>query len=372
MKICVIGGGNVGTLISAELSLSGAHDVSLLASRAYMFSNEITIEDWNDNSIKTAHINLITDDKEKALNKAEVILITVPANIVPITVKEIAPYVKPGTLIGVIPGSGGVEFASKILLEKGCILFGLQRVPSITRTKEYGKIVVNQSRKTKLEVAAIPIAYSKKIAELMELLFNIPCEELKNFLSVTLTPSNPILHTTRLYSIFKNYREGTFFENQIYFYKDWNDEASEMLINCDLELQNICKSLIELDMSGVKSLLKHYEVNNKEEMTNKISNIKAFENIFSPLIKTDKGYIPDFDNRYFTADFPYGLCIIKGIGELVKIATPNIDKVLKWYEKFADKEYFIGNDFIGKDIKETGIPQNYGIDTREALINFYR
>jgi len=44
-----------------------------------------------------------------------------------------------GQMIGVVPGSGGAEFAFKGCIDKRCVLFGLQRVHSISRLKEYGK-----------------------------------------------------------------------------------------------------------------------------------------------------------------------------------------------------------------------------------------
>ena len=34
----------------------------------------------------------------------------------------------------------------------------------------------------------------------------------------------------------------------------------------------------------------------------------------------------------------------------IKVKTPNIDKVLKWYEKFADVEYFVNEEYKGKDL----------------------
>lgn len=371
MNICIIGGGNMGTLISAEISLSKKHNVRLLASKAHLFSNEIIIDDWNDNTQKRAHIGLITADKQKALENAELILITVPANALAKLVEEIYPYVQKNAIIGMIPGSGGAEFVLSQFRQKGCIIFGLQRVHSIARIVEYGKIVSNQSRKTKLGIAAIPHSSTKEIVDMAEKLFEIPCEFLPGYLNITFTPSNQILHTTRIYSLFKNYG-GKGYTKQEYFYKDWNNESSKVLIDCDKELQDICKNLTEFDLSGVKSLLTHYEVNNEKELTHKISTIPAFQNILTPMVKKENGeYIPDKENRYFTADFPYGLCIIKGFADILKVATPHIDKVLKWYEKFANVEYFVENEFKGKDLINTGIPQNFGITTRVEIIKHY-
>lgn len=213
---------------------------------------------------------------------------------------------------------------------------------------------------------------TQEISNLLSDLFQMPCNTLPNYLNVTFTPSNQILHTTRIYNLFNDYYEGKTYNKQSYFYKEWDDASSKTLLACDKELQKICENLQEFDLTGVKSLLIHYEVNNYREMTYKLSHIPAFQISLTPMIKVgDDEYIPDKNNRYFTNDFPYGLCIIKGFADILKVKTPNIDKVLKWYEKFADVEYFVNEEYKGKDLINTGIPQNYGILTKKDIIEFY-
>ena len=90
------------------------------------------------------------------------------------------------------------------------------------------------------------------------------------------------------------------------------------------------------------------------------------------MIKTEKGYIPDFQSRYFTEDFPFGLCIIKGFCYIADVNTPYIDEVLKWYEKISYQEYFTETGFNGKDLENTAVPQMFGIKTKQDVYNFYR
>ena len=89
------------------------------------------------------------------------------------------------------------------------------------------------------------------------------------------------------------------------------------------------------------------------------------------MIKTDKGFKPDFSSRFFTEDMPCGVSIIKALALLVDVKTPTIDKILSWYEKMTGIQYFKEDGTFGKDIAETTIPQNFGIDTVENLKNFY-
>jgi hypothetical protein len=55
------------------------------------------------------------------------------------------------------------------------------------------------------------------------------------------------------------------------------------------------------------------------------------------------GYMPDFNFRYLSEDVPTGLCFTRGVGELLGVKTPSIDKVLLWAQEKLKKE------FIGKD-----------------------
>ena len=74
----------------------------------------------------------------------------------------------------------------------------------------------------------------------MEELLHIKTRIVKEYLSITLTPSNPVLHITGLYNVFKNYKKGMYYKNELKFYEEWNDEASEVLFRYDKEVQEIC------------------------------------------------------------------------------------------------------------------------------------
>ena len=75
-------------------------------------------------------------------------------------------------------------------------------------------------------------------------------------------------------------------------------------------------------------------------------------------IPVSTGLIPDLHSRYFTADFPYGLFVIKQIGDIAGVAMPNINMLIDWYDNIAlvnDKLYL----------------SDYGISNMEDLKEFY-
>lgn len=134
------------------------------------------------------------------------------------------PFLKPGVMIGIIPGNGGGEAAFKPAIKKGAIVFGLQRVPSVARLVEYGKSVCTTGYRKTLYVAALPKKYTQQCCRIIADGLQMRCEQLPDYLNLTLTPSNLILHTTRLKTLFKDYIPGkTFYDSVPLFYEEWSD-----------------------------------------------------------------------------------------------------------------------------------------------------
>ena len=365
MKIAILGGGNVGTLTAAELSLK--NNVRIYTSNTTGNKN-INVYNKNEELLYTSGTIKFSNDLKEVIEDAEVIISTFPSNIFPKFVKNINSYIKENAYLIFMPGTGGKEYITKKYISKNINIVGLQRVYSIARLKEKGKSVYMLGKKERLYASAIPRNKTKDACELLQKLFNIPTYQLNNYLEVTFTPSNPILHTSRLYSMFKSMEK---YKNEILFYEDWDYESAEILFKCDEELQKLCNKLDEIDLTGVVSLKKYYESSDEESFVNKIKSIESFKGISAPMIEKNGIFLPDYNSRYFTEDFPFGLFIIKGFSEICQVDTPIIDDVLRWFQTIKEKEYLIGNKLTGKDIKELGIPQNYGIRTIQDIYNFY-
>ena len=105
------------------------------------------------------------------------------------------------------------------------------------------------------------------------------------------------------------------------FYEEWDEESSRILFECDDELRKICNKLDKLNLEEVVSLKEYYESKTEEKFANKLKSIKSFKGIKAPMIKSKGKYIPDYESRYFTEDFPYGLLIIKWFALICDIIT---------------------------------------------------
>lgn len=370
-NICIIGAGNIGVACAFDISLNDNYSVTIFSKRANTLPSKFTKINSLDNTEKESNPIIVTNDEEIAFKNAEIILVTVPSFMTDTVVKQILPYSP--KIVFYIPGYGGKELFSKPLVDKNIIIAGLERVPYIARLKN--ETTVCATKKPDLSCSALKSRDTEYACQLLEDMFNITCNRINSYLTISFTPSNPILHTARLYSMFKDYDFNSYLQSQILFYAAWDDNSSEVLIGMDKELEAVCNAFSEIDLSQFKTIRTHYESFDIKAMTNKISNIPAFKNIYSPLKKIDNKelYIIDSESRYFQEDFPYGLCILKGFADIVNIQTPYMNKVLKWFEKISKRKVLSPDEHVLlSDIDYTGIPQRFGLTDKQDVIKFYK
>jgi hypothetical protein len=349
MVITIIGGGNIGTQFAVHCAAKG-HNVRILTSSTEVFGKTLTAVDENDSVILEGDIVFATSDPGKALTGADAVFVTFPSNLMKKAADQVYTFCGRDTLIGVVPGNGGSECAFRRCIEKGNTFFCIERVPAVARLVKKGCTVRSVGYRQELHTAAVPSSEAERCASFVSSIFDIPCRAIPSVLSLTLTPSNPVLHTTRLMTIFRDYREGTVYDRLPLFYEEWDDETTELLFRCDEEVQKICRSLPMFDLSDVKSLREHYESPTPELLTRKIRSIKAFKGLGTPSVKTADGYIPDLHSRYFTADFSYGLSAIVQAARFAGTDIPALESVLGWYDRIKlEKDVFRYEDYGIRD-----------------------
>lgn len=371
-NITIIGGGNIGTLLAANLSSKPQFEVKLLTSNTTKWQKDLEVYDADDNLIRTGKLTGVYSDAKEAFKDADIIFCTLPSNIYHDKIKEYLPFIDSKTYFGVLPGMGGKEFPFYQNQYSKLKYFAFQRVPGVARIKEYGKSVYDLGQRDLLHYATKNINKSEnlKLKLNFEEIFGIKCMQLDNLLNVTLTPSNPILHTSRLYGLSKLQVNGVFEEKPL-FYNDWDRYSSEILLGMDTEVQDICNSIEGLNLSNVRSLTSHYEATTADQLTNKLRSIKSLSNIESPMIKNNDSWIFDYNSRYFTEDFTYGLCIIKSFSHILNLSSPNIDIVLKWYQNISNQEFYKKGIYVGDSLLDLPLPQNFGILNLTDIIDFY-
>ncbi|MGL5764008.1 MAG: NAD/NADP octopine/nopaline dehydrogenase family protein [Sarcina sp.] len=375
MRVGIIGAGNIGTYLAGYISLNENNKVWIHTSKPERFSEILTVVETEKNIEHKVKIHKVTDNIEELVVNSELILITHPSFMVRETLGEVVRYLNEGTIVGTIPGFGGKEFYIDELRAKGGIYFGSQRVPSITRLEKYGEVVHLRQRNKFMKIAAIPSKKGNEIADILTNLIDIPCEAIDNYLGITLSPSNPTMHPSRLYELFKDYEEGVIYPEHSLFYEGWGSVASQTLLDLDEELKSIVKSLnvnnafLTSDFEEIKL---RYDIQTAEQLSEKIQNAIGFLTIKTPMISENEGFVPDLESRYFTEDLEYGLCIIKAFAELCNLEVKTVDKVVYWAQNLFGKEYIVEGKLCGQDVKNLMIPQNMGISTKEDLIKYYK
>ena len=191
MKITIVGGGNLGTLLGAVFAQKG-NSVTIHTSKPHKFSKELEVYDNKDNLLYQGTIEKATDDWKEAIENADLIWVTVPPQLFVETANLMLPHVKKGQLVGIIPGAGAAEFAFKPLIDKGVLFFGLCRVPTIARLKEYGKSSYMLGPAPFLLIGSIPANKAEYVCKYVQPLFDMECRPVATYLTVAFTPSNPV------------------------------------------------------------------------------------------------------------------------------------------------------------------------------------
>lgn len=358
MNITIVGGGNIGTQFAVHCAAK-QHHVIIYTSKPEYFEPHLSIVNESGTTTCECKIAGATDNPEKAFRNADIIFVTVPAFAMKGTADTIYPYVEKGVKIGLIPGTGAGEWAFKKCMEKGAVLFGMQRVPSVARLVKYGKSVRATGYRKELHVAALPRRETAEISALISNIFDMPCIPLPHYLNLTLIPSNPILHTARLKTLFSDYQKGKVYHSIPLFYEEWTNEASKLLLKCDHEVQQMCKAFGNCDLSYVKSLKLHYNGDTPEQITKTISSIQSFQGLRTPSLEVSGGYIPDLHSRFFTADFAFGLEILVQIADFMKTDAPNMQETLTWYRKISEEHARF--DF-----------QDFGVYNKQDFLELYK
>lgn len=327
MNICICGGGNLGHTTAGYLAVKSGYKVCILTRHPESWGKQLELSLPDDKTI-VGNLDVVDNNPLNVIPKADVVLICLPGMYIREELEKIKPYLRKDAVVGTVVSSTGFFFQAHDVLP-GVSLFGFQRVPFISRIIKYGHKASLLGFKKSLNVVIENYedveGLTKKLAEM----FDTPVNLLDSFYEVSLSNSNPLLHTSRLYTMWKDWQEGVYYSTQSMFYEDWTINAAQLYIDMDNEFQHLLRTL-GIKEGSVPSVLDYYECQDAESLCNKIRSIEAFKGIKSPMKETPQGWIPDTSSRYFTEDFGYGLRFIFELNKKHSIYSPNINKVFNW------------------------------------------
>lgn len=328
MIVTICGGGSTGHVCLGVLASQKELVVNVLTGKPSHWQRNITVTDI-EGKVYNGPIHAVTDNPAEVIPNSDIVLLCLPGFAIEEELRKIKPFLNNETAVGSIVCSTGFFFFAHKVLGTQARLFGFQRVPYIARTVEYGSKANLLGYKKSLNVALENIADAESFRNIISKMFLTHVELLGSFYEASLTNSNPILHTGRLYSMWHQW-EGETYDRCTLFYYEWTEDAAQWLINMDAEFMQLLE-VLPMNKAAVPSLLDYYESTDAATLSAKLKSIEAFKNILAPMKEITPGkWVPDFESRYFTEDFPYGLKFIHDLAHENNISCPCIDTVFEW------------------------------------------
>ncbi|MBR3066930.1 MAG: NAD/NADP octopine/nopaline dehydrogenase family protein [Prevotella sp.] len=327
MKVCICGGGNLGHVVAGFVAARQGFEVSMLTRHPEQWGRQLVI-DCPDGTL-TAELALVSDDVELTVGQADMVLLCLPGFAIRQALLHIRSGLKPGTAVGSVVSSTGFFLQAMEVLQPQVPLFGLQRVPFIARVEEYGHRARLMGYKSSLSMAVEHTTDGEQLRKEVEHMLGTPTKLLSNFYEVSLSNSNPLLHPSRLYDLWGQWQPGQVSTRVPLFYEEWTERAAEIYLALDAELQQLLQ-VLPVRKGSIPSVLDYYESTDAASLAAKLRSIEAFKGIKSPMKAVEGGYVPDFQSRYFTEDFPYGLALVQRLARQHGVNTPTTDELCRW------------------------------------------
>ena len=327
-RIAICGGGNLGHVVAGFVAAQEQYEVCVLTRQPERWSQDILI-DAPEQTTYLGRLCGIFSDAKQAVSDADIVLLCLPGYGIRDTLMQIRDYLKTDAAVGSVVSSTGFFFQAMELLPKTQPLFGFQRVPFISRIEEYGHRARLMGYKDSLELAIEQSNNPESLRQDLQQMLHTPIHLLRSHYEVSLSNSNPLLHPSRLYSLWKDWHEGIVYNSVPLFYEEWTEEAAALYIQMDNELQALLEQL-PVNKGSVATVLDYYESTDAVSLAQKLRSIEAFKGILSPMKEVEGGFVPDFQSRYFTEDFPYGLAFVHRLAHEKGILSPTIDSIYEW------------------------------------------
>jgi len=358
--VAVLGGGNGGHAVAANLSLAGFKvnffELPVFAEsfEKVLRTKEIQIQGVSIDGV--AKLNLATTDIQQAIKDAEVIFVITPAFGHKAMAEVCAPFVQDGQIIMLMPGSGGsLEFVNifkqkkvkrEITFAESCTL------PYGARLKGpgYVSVLINA---VILPTGVFP---SKKTGEVIPKLkpFYPMIKPSKDVLEAAINNPNPIVHpvATLLSATRIEHSKGEF---NLYA-EGMTPSVARTYESLNHERLAICKALGYKLHHWDNLEFKNYNLGEtEEECRYRILNTSmdasfGKDGIYAGIKMKGPEHLKD---RFVTEDVPYGMVLLSTLGDLLGVPTPTHDAVIQLASVINRTDYWK----TGRGIKQLGLSQ---------------
>jgi opine dehydrogenase len=356
--VAVLGGGNGGHAVAADLSLAGLKvnffELPHFAGpfEKVLRTREVRLEGVSRDGM--AKLNLATTDVEQAVKGAEILFVITPAFGHKVMAEAVAPHVQDGQIIVLMPGSGGsLEFA-KIFKEKKVrkeIIFAEScTLPYGTRLKGPGHVAVFINAVI-LPTGVFPSKRTSDVISRLKHLYPIIVPA-RDVLEAAINNPNPIVHpaATILSATRIEHSRGEFF----LYVEGMTPAVARTFESLNQERLTICRALGYKLHHWDNLEFKNYHLGEtEEECRHRILNTSmdaAFgkDGIYAGMKMKGPENLKE---RYITEDVPYGMVLVATLGALLKISTPTHNSVIQLASIINRTDYWK----TGRGMKELGL-----------------
>ena len=334
MKVTVLGSGNGGCAVAAEMAIKGVEvaifdfesfpkNIEAIQSRGGVVA-EGKLEGF-------AEMSYAGHDIEKAVEGSSFIIVVGPAYSIEAFAHEVKPYLTKDQIVCVCPSSGGGAIVFKKALgeeldEEGQIVCETSTLPYACRSYEPGKVNVYHKVEGGIYLATIPGSAAQTTYEQFRKLYpNV--EKARSLLMTMLQTGNSIIHPA-ITLLNASRIEST--KGDFCFYEDGATPAAGRLMKAiDDEKQQLSDLLdIGLIRDPHVKILQKYNVD------------ESYENGYrtAPGFKGIKAQ-SQLDHRYFHEDVGFGLVFISELAKQVGMQTPAIDSVIHIVSVIVKRDY---------------------------------
>jgi len=314
MNITIVGTGNGGTTIGADLALKG-HQVTLLKTSDALHNEHFKTlaqtrqaEITENGTSRTARFAGVTTDYTEALRGAELIILFIQTNYHRPVIHKLAPHLRAGQCVLLEPG----YFSTCYFLQatrKDLTIIEAVSSPIDCRIAAPGKVRV-LFRNVMNSFGVYPKAKRPHAVQMLEAL-QYPYRLMDNVIEAALHSPNLIVHTIgAIFSIPRiEYTDGQYWMyREVFTPHVWN-----IVESLDKEKMDVLERFGCKRMPYVEACKRR---NSQDQTADAMDVFFDYADHSSP-----KG--PDEpDSRYITEDVPQGLVMLEALGLALKIPTP--------------------------------------------------
>lgn len=355
LKVAICGGGRTGHLNAILFKQLPNVQVSMLTSNLEIIEQHARQTPMQallpNGSTLQARLDRVTTDPRAAVEDADIVIVTVPAHARPQTLKDIAPHLnasKP-VYIGAIPGFCGFDWLAEATLpdRPNLVIWGMKDVPHTAFELTPGRSVKMGGGKSQLYVATHarePQTARRQLEKILTRLYGPCVTMLENYLEITLTPGNPIMHSSVIYGLIGPFGQWhrKIFPQRLCWWTECPELGAYFLERMDQESQALCAAISQrmgIDLSSVKSLKQEIveaygeQIRDQSSMLSILRTNQAYNDILAPMVPADgnrAGYVIERESRAFNEDVAYGLVLLVEMAKRFDLKVPHIEEVLQW------------------------------------------